>query len=65
MDRQNKICHKFAPSKDFTISPPKLRLKAPKKISKGPGNLFIKFIIFGLKGFLFPFGIVYKDFLLP
>ena len=30
-DLQNKICHNVAPSKDFTINPPKLKLKAPKK----------------------------------
>jgi len=43
-DRQNKIYHKLAPSKDLTINPPKLKLTAPKKTKKGPGKFFIKFI---------------------
>ena len=43
-DLQNKICHKVAPSKDFTISPPKLKLTAPKKTRRGPGKLLILFI---------------------
>ena len=46
-DLQNNICHKVAPSKDFTINPPKLKLKAPKKINNGPGKFFkivIKFV---------------------
>ena len=46
-DRQNKICHKVAPSKDFTIKPPKLKLQAPRNINKGPGSfvmMFIKFV---------------------
>ena len=51
-DRQNNICHKFAPSNDFTISPPKLKLKAPKKTNNGPGKLEINFI-FDLEYFLF------------
>ena len=37
---QKRICHKLAPSNDFTIKPPKLRHKAPKKIKIGPGILF-------------------------
>ena len=45
-DLQNKICHSVAPSKDLTIKPPKLKLKAPKKISNGPGRFLIKFIKF-------------------
>ena len=46
-DLQNNICHSVAPSKDFTINPPKLKLRAPKKINNGPGKLFkivIKFV---------------------
>ena len=43
-DLQKRICQSVAPSNDFTISPPKLRLHAPKNTSNGPGNLFIKFI---------------------
>ena len=46
IDRQNRICHKLAPSKDLTIKPPKLKHTAPKKTSKGPGRfltIFIKF----------------------
>ena len=65
IDRQNRICHKFAPWNDFTISPPKLKLKAPKKTKNGPGNLDIIFIKFDLKDFLFPFDIIYKVFQLP
>ena len=38
-DLQNNICHKVAPSKDFTISPPKLKLQAPRNTNKGPGSL--------------------------
>ena len=45
-DLQNRICHNVAPSKDFTIIPPKLKLVAPKKTKSGPGNLIIKFILF-------------------
>ena len=52
-DLQNNICHKFAPSNDLTINPPKLRLKAPRKTRSGPGKLNKSFI-FGLKYFLFP-----------
>ena len=52
-DLQNNICHKFAPSKDFTISPPNLRLKAPRKNNNGPGKLKIYFI-FDLEYFWFP-----------
>ena len=52
-DLQNNICHKFAPSKDFTISPPKLRLIAPRKTNNGPGKLEI-YLIFDLEYFWFP-----------
>ena len=45
-DLQNNICHYVAPSKDFTKSPPKLKLRAPKNISNGPGKLFKIFIKF-------------------
>ena len=41
---QNNICQRLAPSKDFTIKPPKLKQNAPKKTNKGPGSLEIKFI---------------------
>ena len=37
---QKRICHKLAPSKDFTIIPPKLRHIAPNKTKTGPGTLF-------------------------
>ncbi len=57
-DRQNKICHKFAPSKDLTIKPPKLKLTAPKKIKKGPGKFLIKFIRFERLNFEFLIHIV-------
>ena len=53
-DLQNKICHKVAPSKDLTIRPPKLKLKAPKKINNGPGRFLIIFIIFEKLNFVFP-----------
>ena len=53
-DRQNNICHKVAPSKDLTISPPKLKLRAPKNISNGPGKLFKIFIKFVKLNFEFP-----------
>ena len=43
-DLQNNICHSVAPSKDFTINPPKLKLQAPKKTSIGPGKFLIKSI---------------------
>ena len=29
-DLQKRICHKVAPSNDFTIKPPKLSVTAPK-----------------------------------
>ncbi len=45
-DLQNNICHKVAPSNDFTINPPKLKLQAPRKINKGPGSFVIMFIKF-------------------
>ena len=45
-DLQNRICHNVAPSKDFTINPPKLKLNAPKKINNGPGKFLIKVIKF-------------------
>ena len=32
--------------KDFTISPPKLKLQAPRNTNKGPGSLVIMFIKF-------------------
>ena len=54
-DLQNKICHKVAPSKDLTINPPKLRLKAPKNINSGPGRFLIMFIIFVKLNFVFQF----------
>jgi len=59
-DLQKRICQRVAPSKDFTISPPKLRLHAPKKTNKGPGNFEIKFILFGLINYQFPFYKIYK-----
>ena len=43
-DLQNNICQSVAPSKDFTIKPPKLKQNAPKKTNKGPGSLEKKFI---------------------
>ena len=43
-DLQNKICHNVAPSKDLTISPPKLKLSAPININTGPGIFLIRFI---------------------
>ena len=45
-DLQNNICHKVAPSKDFTSNPPKLKLQAPRNINKGPGSFVIMFIKF-------------------
>ena len=54
-DLQNKICHRVAPSKDLTINPPKLKLKAPKKINKGPGRFLIIFITVVKLNFVFPF----------
>ena len=54
-DLQNKICQRVAPSKDLTINPPKLRLKAPKKMSSGPGNFVIIFIKFVRLNSVFPF----------
>ena len=45
-DLQNNICHKVAPSKDFTNNPPKLKLNAPRNINKGPGSFVIMFIKF-------------------
>ena len=53
-DLQNNICHKVAPSKDFTISPPKLKLQAPRNTNKEPGSLVIKFIKFVKVNFEFP-----------
>ena len=41
---QNRIYHKLLLSKDLTINPPKLKQKAPNKISNGPGILLINFI---------------------
>ena len=43
---QKRICHRLASSKDLTIKPPKLKQKAPKKTSNGPGILLINFIQF-------------------
>ena len=40
-------------SKDLTISPPKLKLTAPKKTKKGPGKFLIRFIIFEKLNFEF------------
>ena len=37
---QKRICHKLAPSKDFTIIPPKLKHSAPSRIKTVPGILF-------------------------
>ena len=54
-DLQNKICHRVAPSKDLTINPPKLRLRAPRKINNGPGNFVIIFIKFVRLSYVFPF----------
>ena len=42
---QKSICQRFAPSKDFTINPPKLRQIAPNKTNNGPGNFRISFIL--------------------
>ena len=53
-DRQNNICHNVAPSNDFTINPPKLKLKAPKNINNGPGKLLNIFIIFEKLNFVSP-----------
>ena len=53
-DLQNKICHNVAPSKDLTIKPPKLKLKAPKKINNGPGKFLINVIVFVKLNFEFP-----------
>ena len=53
-DLQNKICHNVAPSKDFTINPPKLKLNAPKKINNGPGKFLIKVIKFAKLNFESP-----------
>ncbi len=43
-DLQNNICQSVAPSNDFTIKPPKLRLQAPKNTKRGPGIFFNKYI---------------------
>ena len=37
---QKRICHRLAPSNDFTIIPPKLRHMAPKNTKIEPGILF-------------------------
>ena len=45
-DLQNKICHSVAPSNDFTINPPKLKVTAPKNTKRYPGifnNMLMKF----------------------
>ena len=54
-DLQNKICHRVAPSKDLTINPPKLRLRAPRKINNGPGSFVMTFIKFVRLSYVFPF----------
>ena len=54
-DLQNNICHKVAPSKDFTISPPKLKLQAPRNTKSGPGSFVIMFIKFVKVNSEFPF----------
>jgi hypothetical protein len=43
---QKRICHRLALSNDLTIKPPKLKQKAPKKTSIGPGIILINFIQF-------------------
>ena len=43
---QKRICHRSALSNDLTIKPPKLKQKAPKKTSNGPGIILINFIQF-------------------
>ena len=53
-DLQNNICHNVAPSNDLTINPPKLKLKAPKKINNGPGKFLIMFIKSVKLNFEFP-----------
>ena len=37
---KKRICHKLAPSKDFTIMPPKLKHSAPSRTKTVPGILF-------------------------
>ena len=39
---QKRICHKLAPSNDFTIIPPKLKHTAPKITKIEPGIFFKK-----------------------
>ena len=56
-DLQNNICHKVAPSKDFTINPPILKLHAPRNTNNGPGNFVIIFIKFVKLNYEFPFDI--------
>ena len=46
---QKRICQRLVLSKDLTIKPPKLKQKAPKKTSNGPGILFINQRIRDLK----------------
>ena len=46
IDLQNNICQRVAPSKDFTIKPPKLRKNAPRKTRIGPGIFKNKLILF-------------------
>ena len=43
---QKRICQRLVLSKDLTIKPPKLKQKAPKKTSNGPGIILINFIQF-------------------
>ena len=38
-DLQNNICHNVDPSNDLTKSPPKLKLRAPKKTKRGPKSV--------------------------
>ena len=54
-DLQNNNCHTVAPSKDFTINPPKLKLQAPRNTNKGPGSFVIMFIKFVKVNSEFPF----------
>ena len=54
-DLQKSICHNVAPSKDFTIIPPKLKLRAPKKINKGPGKFLTIFISIVKLNYMFQF----------
>ena len=57
IDLQNNIFQSVDPSKDLTISPPKLNAHAPKKTKKGPGAFDKKFIKFVILDSEFPFHI--------